>query len=144
MSSSENKVIIIIIIIMLGLRQAGNNISDYKCKQNKCIYLWPPGTTVSSHRDPRCSYTALRGVHCRGQLNVGDHPKYRQKTPIAVVIFSEHVMVNRGDGCSNEGCALAVLYLFIPLCWLSTIFCQAYTVVEYFLCITCPSLINIC
>ena len=39
MSSSENKVIIIIIIIMLGLRQAGNNISDYKCKQNKCIYL---------------------------------------------------------------------------------------------------------
>jgi len=66
---------------------------------------------VSGHRDPRCSYTASRGVHCRGQLNAGDHPKYRQKPPIAVVIFSEHVKVNRGDGCSNEGSALAVLYL---------------------------------
>ena len=33
------------------------------------------------------------------------------KTPIAVVIFSEHVEVNRGDGCSNEGSALAVLYI---------------------------------
>ena len=31
----------------------------------------------------------------------GDHSKYRQKPPIAVVIFSEHVKVNRGDGCSN-------------------------------------------
>jgi len=68
---------------------------------------------VSGHRDPRCSYTASRGVHCRGQLNTGDHRKYRQTTPIAVVIFSEHVEVNRGDGCSNEGSALAVLYLIV-------------------------------
>jgi len=66
---------------------------------------------VSGHRDPRCSYTASRGVHCRGQMNTGDHSKYRQKTPIAVAICSEHVEVNRGDGCSNEGSALAVLYL---------------------------------
>jgi len=50
-----------------------------------------------------------RDDRTRGQLNTGDHPKYRQKTPIAVVIFSEHVEVNRGDGCSNEGSALAVL-----------------------------------
>jgi len=28
-----------------------------------------------------------------------------------VVIFSEHVEVNRGDGCSNEGSAMAVLYM---------------------------------
>jgi len=66
---------------------------------------------VCGHRDPRCSYTASRGVHCHGQLNTGDHPKYRQKTPITVVISSEHTEVNRGDGCSNEGSALAVLYI---------------------------------
>ena len=66
---------------------------------------------MSGHRDPRCSYTASRVFHCRGQLNAGNHPKYRQKTPIVVVIFSEHVKVNRGDVCSNEGCALAVLYV---------------------------------
>ena len=41
--------------------------------------LYEIGTTVSGHRDPRCSYTASRGVHCRGQLNTSDHPKYRQK-----------------------------------------------------------------
>ena len=70
---------------------------------------------MSGHRDPRCSYTVSRGVHCRGQLNAGDHPKYRQKPPIAVVIFSEHVEVNRGDGCSNEGSALAVLYILVFL-----------------------------
>ena len=63
------------------------------------------------HRDPRCSYTASRGVHFNGQLNAGDHPKYRQKPSIAVVFFSEHAKVNRGDGCSNEGSALAVLYV---------------------------------
>jgi len=68
---------------------------------------------VCGHRDPQCSYTASRGVHCRGQLNTGDHPKYRQKTPIAVVISSEHAEVNRGDGCSNEGSALAVLYMMM-------------------------------
>jgi len=68
---------------------------------------------VSGHRDPRCSYTASRGVNCRGQLNAGDHPKYLQKPPIAVVIFSEHVKINRGDGCSNKGSALAVLYLTV-------------------------------
>ena len=28
-----------------------------------------------------------------------------------MIIFSEHVEVNRGDGCSNEGSALAVLYM---------------------------------
>jgi len=70
----------------------------------------PLGSAVFVHRVARCSYTASRGVHCRGQLITGDHLKYRQKTPIAVVIFSEHVKVNRGDGCSNEGCALAVLF----------------------------------
>ena len=31
-------------------------------------------------------------------------------TTIAVVIFTEHVEVNRDDGCSNECSALAVLY----------------------------------
>ena len=74
---------------------------------------------MSGHRDPRCSYTALRGVHCHGQLNTGDHPKYRQKTPIAVAIFSEHVEVYRGDRCSNEGSALAVLYIDCKQCIMS-------------------------
>ena len=65
---------------------------------------------MPGHRDLRCSYTASRGVHWRGQLNTDDHPEISAKTPIAVVIFSEHVEVNRGDWCLNEGSALAVLY----------------------------------
>ena len=70
---------------------------------------------IYDHQGPPCPAIGIRGVRTprrRWQLNAGDHPKYWQKTPIAVVIFSEHVKVNRGDGCSNEGFALAVLYLY--------------------------------
>jgi len=64
----------------------------------------PSGSAVFVHRVARCSLPWA--IERRWP------PEISAKTPIAVVIFSEHVKVNRGDGCSNEGCALAVLYLW--------------------------------
>jgi len=69
-------------------------ISDHRVR--------PSGSAVFEHRVARCSLSWA--IEHRWP------PEISAKTPIAVVIFSEYVKVNRGDGCSNEGSALAVLY----------------------------------